>query len=150
MRFLCLSFSLFLLQMLSCDIDPTGLPVKREDLYGKFFANYGAGLVEYIEFKADSTYSYYFKGADGREFTSHDRWMLLGGEERMDRAGVMLFNFSVPYRLEDGCYSPNADPAFAHPPPGAYSVAIYKVAGGDTYLRRCPNEIQYYVKLAQK
>jgi len=126
------------------DIEPPSEPVTEAELVGTYVANYRAGLAETIEFRADSTYIYYFKSKDGKEYIDTSRWKLYNELDRPSRPKVLLYDFSTRYPLDGSCYSTHKQ-AILDTTPRDFPPYVYKKSGR-IVLKACPNRNQYYIK----
>ena len=126
------------------DIEPPSEPVTEEELVGTYVANYRAGLAETIELRADSTYIYYFKAKDDKEYIDTSRWELYNEGHQPTRPRLILRHFIHRYSLDASCYSPHGR-AVLDTVVRDYRPYVYKKSGRIA-LKRCPKRNQYYIK----
>lgn len=144
-----IQFILFVALFLnSCEMEPTSLPVERSEVSGIYLANYKAGLVESLELRPDSTYSYRFLSKDSLEFVIEDQWRFHYGMNRKDHPEVFLDNFMAPFPLYGMCYCDDCPSYLSHRDSSRYSygISVFKDNKERLFLRRCGLE-QCYVKI---
>lgn len=142
-------FAACLLLLGMCEIEPTSLPVDRDEVIGLYVANYKAGLVETIELRGDSTYTYYFLAKDSTEYTIENTWGFHYDMGSKRHPSISLDEFLAPYPLDGLCYCEDCPDRFVHRDtlPYAYFVSVYKNGKEPIVLRRCPPRNQKYVKV---